>query len=205
MSTMRQTGTPALKNLWRTVALWMNAPTRLSSTGITGTSVSGESMRGLNTVMYSTKALSSKATHSMKSPQKQLNDTKMSTHATGTQAGLNFEKCRVMQTTNSLHETVWVSTQQNCTLSSRDTGDGRDQFGEAGAIQQYASQMRKLLDIGLWPLERVVMAVLKVFPHVYLPVRPKGRPADDRGVWGDYEGVGTIQDDTVLAVKRTQG
>ncbi len=67
----------------------------------------------------------------------------------------------------------------------------------------YAGQVRKLLDISLWPLEGVIVAISKVLSHVYLPVCPQGRLGDVIGVGGNDEGVDAIQHTSNFPVKST--
>ncbi len=66
-------------------------------------------------------------------------------------------------------------------------------FGIGRSYPVYACQVRKLLNVDLWPLERVVMAISKVFLHIYFPVGSQGRLGDEAGVGGNDEGINTVQ------------
>ncbi len=74
-------------------------------------------------------------------------------------------------------------------------------FGIGRSYPAYARQVWKLLNVGLWPLERVVVAISKVFPHIYFPVGSQGRLGDEAGVGGNDEGVDTIQHMSDFPVK----
>lgn len=77
----------------------------------------------------------------------------------------------------------------------------KDIFGIGRSYPAYAYQVQKLLNVGMWPLEQVIVAISKILLHVSFPVGSQGRLRDEAGVGGNDEGVDTIQQMSDFPVK----
>ncbi|PBK60095.1 hypothetical protein ARMSODRAFT_1026878 [Armillaria solidipes] len=163
-------------------------------------SVLGESMSGLNTVMWMCRK--DVSTHTTGHSYAAIDRLHQLDHNVA--CGLDFKEYQVMQKTNSLNETIQIALDK-IPLCQAIIEQMEDISWISWSYPVYAGQIWILLNIGMWPLEQVIVAISKVLLYVYLTVCTQGRLGDMIGVRGDDEGVDAIQYESALPIKRLQG